>query len=160
VDDKRERAANRRRLLALGDDKPEQRAMLQAFGESLRRLRTSAGFSQDDLARHCLLQRDDISALERGVTVPVLPVLLVLREALHASTSELTDGVPAPTRRATAAHVLALVNALPGIYTDAIAKSLGLAAWYVRPVLRSLELNQQVINRPRAGWHPTHSSTG
>jgi len=127
------------RLVGLGPDRPERDAMLVPFGERLRSLRVSAGLSQEAIARRCFLGGHDISDLERGHSAPVLPTLLMLRDALGISVGVLTDGLQAPTRQASRAQILALLSAHPGSSTQALAESIGVPAWYIRQLVRYLE---------------------
>ena len=127
------------RLVVLGPDKPERDAMLVPFGEKLRSLRASAGLSQEAIARRCFLGGHDISNLERGHSAPVLPTLLMLRDALGISVGVLTDGLQAPSRKASRAQVLALLSAHRDSSAQSLAESIGVPAWYVRQLIRYLE---------------------
>jgi transcriptional regulator with XRE-family HTH domain len=137
-----------RRLVVLGPDKPERDAMLVPFGEKLRSLRASAGLSQEAIARRCFLGGHDISDLERGHSAPVLPTLLMLRDALGISVGVLTDGLQAPSRQASRAQVTALLSAHPDSSTKVLGESIGVPAWYVRQLVRYLE----ATGAP--GWEP------
>jgi transcriptional regulator with XRE-family HTH domain len=113
--------------------------MLVPFGEKLRSLRASAGLSQETIARRCFLAGHDISDLECGHSAPVLPTLLMLRDALGISVGVLTDELQAPSRKATRAQILALLSAHPSSSAQSLAKSIGVPAWYVRQLVRYLE---------------------
>jgi transcriptional regulator with XRE-family HTH domain len=71
----------------------EQITIQQAFGHVLRRRRVAAGFSQEQLALTCGLDRTFISLLERGLRQPTLTTLFVLAEALHVRPSKLIASV-------------------------------------------------------------------
>ena len=60
-----------------------------AFGEELRELRQQQGFSQENLALECELDRTFISLLERGKRQPTLETLFKLAKALNAAPSEI-----------------------------------------------------------------------
>jgi transcriptional regulator with XRE-family HTH domain len=66
-----------------------------AFGEELRELRQQQGFSQENLALECELDRTFISLLERGKRQPTLETLFKLAEALNAAPSEIIAKVEA-----------------------------------------------------------------
>jgi transcriptional regulator with XRE-family HTH domain len=141
------------RLVGLGPDKPERDAMLVPFGEKLRSLRASAGLSQEAIARRCFLGGHDISDLERGHSAPVLPILLMLCDALGISVGVLPAGLQAPSRKASRAQVIALLSAHPGSSTQALAESIEVPAWYVRQLIRYLE----ATGAP--GWQPGQRAT-
>jgi transcriptional regulator with XRE-family HTH domain len=141
------------RLVTLGIDKPERDAFRHAFGRNLRSLRTTACLSQDQLAARCFLPAGHISSLERGVTVPHLEVLLLLRDALGMSMGELADGLVTPTRAAGRAQLLALLTQKPGSSTQALAKASGLPYAYVYRLVRYLESFSQ-LRAGDTGWQP------
>lgn len=60
-----------------------------ALGQVIRRHRTLAGFSQEELAARSGLHRTYISFLERGVKSPTVDVLARLGQALGVRGSEL-----------------------------------------------------------------------
>jgi len=60
-----------------------------ALGHVIRRHRTLAGFSQEELAARSELHRTYISFLERGVKNPTVDVLSRLGDALGVRGSEL-----------------------------------------------------------------------
>jgi transcriptional regulator with XRE-family HTH domain len=66
---------------------------LLIFGESLRALRKARGFSQEDFAHICSIDRTYISSLECGKRNPTLKVLATLADSLDISVSELLSGV-------------------------------------------------------------------
>jgi transcriptional regulator with XRE-family HTH domain len=139
-------APKRTPLVVLRPDKPENDAILLAFGENLRSLRTAAGLSQRRLARRCFLRHDDISGLERGVRSPGLQVLLMLAHAIGVSVGELTEGLPAPTRQVGRAQTLALIAAQPSIGMRELTESLALPEWYVGKRLRCLEASREIVH--------------
>lgn len=61
----------------------------QAFGAALRGLRKKAGFSQQDLAFECELDRTYISLLERGLRQPTIATMFTLSEQLGIKPSKL-----------------------------------------------------------------------
>jgi len=150
-------AYKRRRLPSLGPDKPERDAMLQPFGDNLRSLRSAAGFSQDTLARRSFLSGHDISDLERGRSVPLLPALLMLGDALGVPADALTDGLAAPTRRAGRTQALALLTSHPGIRIQAIAEAMEVPPWYAFQLVRYLQVTGAIVWR--SGWQAKQSST-
>lgn len=52
------------------------------FGENLRRLRTQAGISQEELGLRCSLHRTEIGLLERGARVPRIDTLIKIASGL------------------------------------------------------------------------------
>jgi transcriptional regulator with XRE-family HTH domain len=146
------------RQLALGPDIPEREAILRVFGERLRSLRVPARLSQTELAARCFTSHDRISDLECADTEPRLTVVLMLAHALGVSAGELTDGLPAPTRQAGRAHILALVARQPGISTDELAQALGLPSWYVLRSVLFLQSFGEIVRDP-TGWQPRSAHT-
>ncbi len=63
----------------------------KAFGDTLRALRTSKGFSQESLALECELDRTYISMLERGVRSPSLKTIFLLSEPLKVSPTKFIE---------------------------------------------------------------------
>lgn len=57
----------------------------QAFGKRIRFLRLKGGFSQEDLAERCELDRTYIGGIERGERNPSLKNILRLADALGVS---------------------------------------------------------------------------
>jgi transcriptional regulator with XRE-family HTH domain len=67
--------------------------LLTEFGNTLRRLRKAQGFSQEEFAGVCGLDRTYISGLETGKRNPTLKVLFLLAEKLKVKISELFDNI-------------------------------------------------------------------
>jgi transcriptional regulator with XRE-family HTH domain len=63
------------------------------FAANLRRLRTTAGISQEALADRCGLHRTEISLLERAGREPRLTTIVRLARALDVEPVELLAGV-------------------------------------------------------------------
>ena len=63
----------------------ESESPLTKFGQNLRRYRTAAGISQEDLAETVSLDRTYISLLERGQRNPSLQCMTNLADALKIS---------------------------------------------------------------------------
>lgn len=66
-----------------------------AFGKVLRRLRTEAGMTQEQLAFEADLRRTYISILELGQQQPTLTTILKLSAALNTSAAALIEKVEA-----------------------------------------------------------------
>ena len=66
-----------------------------AFGTVLRELRNKVGFSQEQLALDCGLDRTYISLLERGLRQPTLSTLFALAKSLNAKPSKLINAIEA-----------------------------------------------------------------
>jgi len=60
-----------------------------AFGKVLRRLRTQAGLSQEELALNADLQRNYISLLERGLNSASLKTIFKLAAVLGVAPSQM-----------------------------------------------------------------------
>ena len=73
----------------------KQTQLQSAFGEILRTVRTKAGFSQEQLALDCSLDRTYISLLERGLRQPTLTTLFTLANSLGIKPSKLINLVEA-----------------------------------------------------------------
>ena len=71
----------------------KQTQLQKAFGETLRHLRNKAGFSQEQLALDCSLDRTYISLLERGLRQPTLTTLFTLANSLEIKPSKLIKSV-------------------------------------------------------------------
>jgi transcriptional regulator with XRE-family HTH domain len=71
-----------------------------AFGVVLRRLRISAGLTQENLGFEAGLRRTYISVLELGNQQPTLTTLLKLSDALGCSASEMVAQVEAELAKA------------------------------------------------------------
>lgn len=61
----------------------------QRLGDTLRRLRSERGLSQERLAEAANLTADYIGFIERGENVPTLTVLLKLAKALNVNAGDL-----------------------------------------------------------------------
>jgi len=59
-----------------------------AFGSTLREIRQSAGYSQQNLAFECDLDRTYISLLERGKRQPTISTVFVLSKVLGVRASD------------------------------------------------------------------------
>lgn len=75
---------------------PEIDEQVRAFGERMRRARTSAGLSQVALSQATKLDRAAISFLERAERCPDLSTLVRVARALATTPSELLEGIGAP----------------------------------------------------------------
>lgn len=64
-----------------------------AFGMVLRRLRTAAGFTQEQLALEAELQRNYVSMMERGVNQPTITTLIKLSKPLGSSAADIVTQV-------------------------------------------------------------------
>jgi transcriptional regulator with XRE-family HTH domain len=62
---------------------------LNALANNVRRLRKVVGFSQEELAFQCEIDRTYISKVERGVANPSLLILARIAEVLEVSIEEL-----------------------------------------------------------------------
>lgn len=67
--------------------------ILIRFGQRVRELRRSQGFSQEDLAERCNLDRTYISSLERGKRNVGLRNVAAIAAALGISLAQLFDQV-------------------------------------------------------------------
>jgi transcriptional regulator with XRE-family HTH domain len=65
----------------------------ERFAINLRRARTKAGISQEELGHRCDLHRTEISLLERAGREPRLATIVKLAGALQISPAELCDGM-------------------------------------------------------------------
>ena len=75
---------------ARGASVPPPRAVL---GKNLNRLRTQAGWTQDDVAGLAQFDRRYVQRIEAGTANPGIDVIRRVREALNASWAELLRGV-------------------------------------------------------------------
>ena len=73
----------------------KQTQLQEAFGEILRTSRNKIGFSQEQLALDCGLDRTYISLLERGLRQPTLTTLFTLANSLDIKPSKLINSVEA-----------------------------------------------------------------
>ena len=62
-----------------------------AFGKRVAELRRSAGYSQEQFAFKCELDRTYVGAIERGEKSPTLNTIVKIVNALGISKSELFD---------------------------------------------------------------------
>jgi transcriptional regulator with XRE-family HTH domain len=65
----------------------------ERFAANLRRARTAAGISQEELGDRCNLHRTEISLLERAGREPRLGTIVKLAGALETTPGELCAGV-------------------------------------------------------------------
>lgn len=64
----------------------------QIFCNSLKNIRNQCGLTQEQLAEKCYCTQTYISQIERGVSLPSIPVLVSISEALNVSTDQLLTG--------------------------------------------------------------------
>lgn len=69
------------------------KSLAKIFGEVLKELRTEAGFSQENLAYECDLDRSFISMLERGLRIPTIATLFQLSKPLNKQPFEIVKMV-------------------------------------------------------------------
>ena len=62
-----------------------------AFGKRVAELRRNAGYSQEQFAFKCELDRTYVGAIERGEKSPTLNTIVKIANALGISKSELFD---------------------------------------------------------------------
>lgn len=67
--------------------------ILERFGERVRKLRKKRGWSQEEFAHHCGLDRTYLGGIERGERNLALRNLEVIAETLGVSLSELMRGL-------------------------------------------------------------------
>ncbi|HEX3042261.1 MAG TPA: helix-turn-helix transcriptional regulator [Solirubrobacterales bacterium] len=65
----------------------------ERFALNLRKARTEAGISQEELGYLCDLHRTEVSLLERAGREPRLATIVKLAGALKATPNELCDGI-------------------------------------------------------------------
>jgi len=65
----------------------------QRFAANLRRARTKAGISQEELARRCDLHRTEVSLLERAGREPRLGTITKLAGSLGTTAAVLCEGI-------------------------------------------------------------------
>lgn len=65
----------------------------ERFAVNLRRVRTEAKISQEELGYLCDLHRTEVSLLERAGREPRLATIVKLAGALETTPSELCDGI-------------------------------------------------------------------
>lgn len=64
---------------------------IKAFGEHLRKLRTSKDMAQEDLALRCDIPLSQVGRFERGVRSPTLSTILILARGLDVEPKVLLD---------------------------------------------------------------------
>lgn len=72
-----------------------RRDLLARFGERVRELRKSRGFSQESFAALCGLDRTYVGGIERGERNLALKNIGVIAEALGLTISQLMEGIDA-----------------------------------------------------------------
>ncbi len=65
----------------------------ERFALNLRKARTEAGVSQEELGYLCDLHRTEVSLLERAGREPRMATIIKLAGALNTKPSELCDGI-------------------------------------------------------------------
>ncbi len=65
----------------------------QRFGLNMRRLRESAGLSQEELGQACGLHRTEISLLERALRDPRLSTIAKVAKGLGVAPAKLLDDI-------------------------------------------------------------------
>jgi transcriptional regulator with XRE-family HTH domain len=65
----------------------------ERFAVNLRRARTKAGISQEELGYLCDLHRTEVSLLERAGREPRLATIVKLASVLKATPNELCEGI-------------------------------------------------------------------
>jgi len=65
----------------------------ERFATNLRRIRTAAGVSQEELGYRCDLHRTEISLLERAGREPRLATIVKLAGALKTTPAQLCEGI-------------------------------------------------------------------
>jgi transcriptional regulator with XRE-family HTH domain len=65
----------------------------ERFAANLRRARSAAGISQEELGARCELHRTEISLLERAGREPRLATIVKLAGALGTGAAELCEGI-------------------------------------------------------------------
>jgi transcriptional regulator with XRE-family HTH domain len=141
-------------LAALGRDRQEKERVLRDFGRHVRRLRKEAGLTHETLAARCFLRHDHISDIERGLSGPPLPILLLLADAMEVSVPELIGELAAPTHKAGRAKILGAIRRRPGISSRELGAVVGWPASYVALLVRYLAARGEIA-RQRAGWQQT-----
>ncbi|AMO82895.1 helix-turn-helix domain-containing protein [Obesumbacterium proteus] len=59
------------------------------FGKRVRELRKALGWSQEEFADRCGLDRTYVSGIERGIRNPTLQIIGIIAEALNVEISSL-----------------------------------------------------------------------
>jgi transcriptional regulator with XRE-family HTH domain len=70
----------------------------ERFAVNLRRVRTAAGVSQEELGYLCDLHRTEVSLLERAGREPRLATIVKLAGALKTTPAELCEGISYVTK--------------------------------------------------------------
>jgi transcriptional regulator with XRE-family HTH domain len=65
----------------------------ERFAVNLRRARTEAGISQEELGYMCDLHRTEVSLLERAGREPRMATIIKLAGALNTTTASLCEGI-------------------------------------------------------------------
>lgn len=69
------------------------REMAHTLGETIRHFRRTRELTQKQLADWIGCTREHISRIERGVSMPTVPVLMAISDALGVRSSTLMDGL-------------------------------------------------------------------
>lgn len=69
------------------------------FGQNVRRIRRSRGYSQEELAEHTELHRTYIGSVERGERNLSLSNIVAIAQALDVPVAELFQGIEIVPRR-------------------------------------------------------------
>ncbi|MGN6586630.1 MAG: helix-turn-helix domain-containing protein [Solirubrobacterales bacterium] len=70
----------------------------ERFAINLRRIRTEAGVSQEELGYLCDLHRTEVSLLERAGREPRLATIVKLAGALNTTPAQLCEGISYATK--------------------------------------------------------------
>jgi transcriptional regulator with XRE-family HTH domain len=70
----------------------------ERFAINLRRIRTEAGVSQEELGYMCDLHRTEVSLLERAGREPRLATIVKLAGALNTTPAQLCEGISYATK--------------------------------------------------------------
>lgn len=98
--------------------------LLKQFGATLRRLRTMADISQEELGNRCGLHRTEISLLERGLRGPRMCTLLLLATELEVPLTVLVEDLAVPKARPRASRLPRANAASGGVSHDAEPREL------------------------------------
>ncbi len=60
-----------------------------SLGENIRHIRENRGLSQSELAEKIGLQKQNVSAFERGIKVPTVEKLVAIADTLRCTTDNL-----------------------------------------------------------------------
>src|SRR3954470_11038166 len=72
----------------------------ESLGQRIGRLRTSAGWTQQELADRIAISRGAVSHLEMGISVPSERTVALLAGAFHIEPADLVDGTGYPLAKA------------------------------------------------------------